>query len=234
MTSTLFHDTEAALAASWDGDRQALLSQGFLLEIVRERPTFVEALVSRAAESVVLEWSQDSVYRFFPLLEHPTLGLTLHPVDLATNKVLALVGRREPRDFVDVLACHESMQPFGFLAWAAAGKDPGFGPSAIVAEAARSARYSQADLDALDFDGPAPDAAKLSQQWHAAVAAARRVIALLPPKSAGSCVLDGELGLARYDEASLVEGLRDGRVSFHPGRIRGAFPTARPVRSPAR
>ena len=28
----------------------------------------------------------------FPLLEHEQLGLTLHPFDLATNKVLALVG----------------------------------------------------------------------------------------------------------------------------------------------
>lgn len=224
----LFHDTAAALVASWDGDRQALLGRGFSLEIVRERPTFVEALVSRGEESVVLEWSQDSAYRFFPLLEHPTLGLTLHPVDLATNKVLALVGRREPRDFVDVLACHESVQPFGFLAWAAAGKDPGFGPSAIVEEAARSARYSQAELNALDFEGPSPDAAQLSQQWHAAIAAARRLIQLLPPEFAGACVLDGELGLARWDEGSLIHALREGRVLFHEGRIRGAFPTARP------
>lgn len=227
----LFHDTAAALVASWDDDRRALLSRGFSLDVVRERPTFVEAIVSRAAESVVLEWSQDSAYRFFPLLEHPLLGLTLHPINLATNKVLALVGRREPRDFVDVLARHESVQPFGFLAWAAAGKDPGFGPSAIVEEAARSTRYSQADLTTLDFDGPPPDAAKLSQRWHAAVTEARRLIQLLPPEHAGACVLDGELGLARWDEAALATALRDGRVLFHEGRIRGAFPTARPANS---
>lgn len=36
-------------------------------------------------------------------MEHEDLGLTLHPFDLATNKVLALVGRLEVRDWVDVL-----------------------------------------------------------------------------------------------------------------------------------
>jgi hypothetical protein len=34
----------------------------------------------------------------------------LHPFDLATNKVLALVGRVEPRDFVDTLTCADELQ----------------------------------------------------------------------------------------------------------------------------
>jgi TolB-like protein len=33
-----------------------------------------------------------------PLLEHPELGLTLHPFELATNKLLALVGHVEARE----------------------------------------------------------------------------------------------------------------------------------------
>ena len=43
---------------------------------------------------------------FFPLVEHEDLGLILHPFDLATNKVLALVGRLEVRDWVDVIQWH--------------------------------------------------------------------------------------------------------------------------------
>ena len=39
----------------------------------------------------------------FPLMEHERLGLTLHPFDLATNKILAMVGRLEVRDWVDVI-----------------------------------------------------------------------------------------------------------------------------------
>jgi hypothetical protein len=59
----------------------------------------VEADVRRGGESVLIQWAHDSAYRFFPLVEHDDLGLTLHPFDLATSKVLALVGRVEPRDF---------------------------------------------------------------------------------------------------------------------------------------
>jgi hypothetical protein len=64
-------------------------------------------------------------FRFFPLVEHDDLGLTLHPFDLATNKVLALVGRPEARDWIDAIDCHERLQPLGYLAWAACGKEPG-------------------------------------------------------------------------------------------------------------
>jgi hypothetical protein len=46
-----FHDSEAALVESWDADRSTLLSAGFALELIRERPTFVEAVVARGAES---------------------------------------------------------------------------------------------------------------------------------------------------------------------------------------
>ena len=31
------------------------------------------------------------------------MGLVLHPLDLATNKILAMAGRMEPRDWIDVL-----------------------------------------------------------------------------------------------------------------------------------
>lgn len=73
----------------------------------------------------VLQWAQDSAFRYFPLIEDSLFGLTLHPVDHATNKLLALTGRRAVRDWVDAITCHERIQPLGYLAWAASGKDPG-------------------------------------------------------------------------------------------------------------
>ena len=36
------------------------------------------------------------------------LGVTLYTVDLATNKVLALVGRIEPRDWIGLIQPHRS------------------------------------------------------------------------------------------------------------------------------
>src|SRR5205807_6215956 len=135
--------------------------------------TFVEALVSAGDERTRLQWLQDSAYRFFPLVEHPDFGLTLHPFDLATNKVLALVGRAEPRDWVDTIECDRRLQPLGYLAWAAAGKDPGLNPTFIIEEAVRSARYTEIELTDLSFDGERPTAAALSRDWKRIIASAR-------------------------------------------------------------
>ena len=88
----LFHDTEQALQISWDADRQLLMENSFRVRVLRERPFFVEAQISRGRDSVLMQWARDSAYRFFPLVEHEELGLVLHPFDLATNKVLALLG----------------------------------------------------------------------------------------------------------------------------------------------
>jgi hypothetical protein len=94
----LFHDTAEAVAASWDEDRAVLLAAGYSVEPLRERPGFVQATVSRGSATLLVEWVQDSAYRFFPLVQHDDLGLTLHPFDLAANKVLALIGRAEVRE----------------------------------------------------------------------------------------------------------------------------------------
>ena len=226
----LFHDTEQALAASWQADRELLERSGYTVNVVRERPTFVEADVRQGTQAVIIQWAQDSAYRFFPLLRHEELGLVLHPFDLATSKVLALVGRVEPRDFVDTLTCDRDVQPLGYLAWSACGKDPGFSPAAILEQAARSARYSEVELRGLDFDGDPPRAADLSQRWHAALEAGRQVVGLLPAAEAGRAVLIRDGGLLRHDPTGLQAALAEGRVVYHEGSIRGAFPRILPSR----
>jgi hypothetical protein len=220
----LFHDTDAALAASWEADRATLVANRLVVRVLRTHPTFVEAEVRDGAEIVRIEWARDSAYRFFPLVEHEDFGLTLHPFDLATNKVLALVGRLEVRDWVDVIAADERLQPLGLLAWAATAKDPGFGPGAILEGAARSGRYSADDVATLAFDGPAPDAAALSQSWHAMIQAATATIEALPPDEVGTCVLDGTGSLFRGGPADVASALASGRLRFHRGRIGGALP----------
>jgi hypothetical protein len=223
----LFHDSVDAVQASWEADRRVLEGQGFEVRTVRALPSFVEAVVQSGDEGVLLEWAQDSAFRFFPLVEHPTLGLALHPFDLATNKVLALVGRREPRDLVDALHCDATLQPLGYLAWAAAGKDPGFNPLSIIEEAARSVRYTQTELDALDFEGPTPNAAGLSRRWHGAVGEARCLLDRLPPEHAGTCVVTDQGDLARANADDVGAMLAGGRLFFHAGTLRGAWPQLR-------
>ena len=220
----VFHDTEEALAAAWRDDQALLERTGYEVVVFRERPGFVEADIRRDSESVLMQWARDSAYRFFPLVQHPELGLTLHPFDLATSKVLALVGRVEPRDFVDTLSCDRHVQPLGYLAWAACAKDPGFSPSGIIEEAGRANRHSEAELRGLDFDGEPPDAQELSRTWRAQVETARLVLALLPAEQAGRVVLDRTGRLFRGEPGALREALRGDLLVYHPGSIRGALP----------
>lgn len=220
----LFHDTDEALSVSWAEDRQQLQANGLTVETIRESAAFVEALVRQNEEQVLIQWARDSAYRFFPLVEDAVLGLTLHPLDLATNKVLALAGRLEARDWVDVLECHERLQRLGYLLWAACGKDPGYTPDFLLGEAARQ-RYTQMELDELAFEGTPPEAATLGQRWKAAVAEAGELITALPPGDVGCCVLgtDGKIYSGSADDLRL--DLAADRLLFHAGKINGVWPT---------
>ncbi len=220
----LFHDTTEAVAASWDEDRQVLTAAGYSVLALRERPGFVQATVARGREALLVEWMHDSAFRFFPLVHHDELGLTLHPFDLATNKVLALIGRAEVRDWIDVIECDRRLQKLGYLAWAACGKDPGFSPRGLLDHAGRTSRYSVQEVEALAFEGPPPDATALSREWKTALQGAEEVVALLPPAHAGEAILSRAGELFRGNPLELAEALAQQGVQFHAGRIGGAWP----------
>jgi hypothetical protein len=220
----LFHDSSEAVRTSWENDRAAFLANGYEVKIIRQHEAFFEALICKDSHSVLLQWAPDSAYRFFPLVEHPDFGLTLHPFDLATNKVLALVGRVEVRDWIDIINCHDRVQPLGYLAWAACGKDPGFSPQAILEQAARSARYTAAEVAELSFDGPVPNVGDLSKRWHAMLAQGRALVDQLPAEQAGHCVIDSQGQLLRLPPEDLGQALEKGQVWFHSGSLRGAMP----------
>jgi hypothetical protein len=222
-----FHDSAEAVRVSSDQDRAQLVAHGLSVELVRDLRGFVEAIVrDRTGAAVVIEWVQESAFRFFPLVEHPTLGLTMHPLDLATNKALALVGRVEVRDWVDILTCHQRLTPLGCLAWAASGKDAGVGPGFLLEQAARTARYSAVDLATLEFDGPRPSPGELSSTWRHALDEARRIVDVLPPENVGCVVLESG-GPFKGDPDALVASLGAGRLTFHAGSVRGALPSVR-------
>ena len=223
----LFHDTAEALEATWTADAQSLREAGLTVEVIRERPAYVEALVRRETESVILEWTHDSAFRFFPLVEHPDFGLTLHPFDLATNKVLALVGRAEVRDWIDIIQCDAFVQPFGYLVWAASGKDPGLSPDFVLEQAGRSARYSAEEINALDFEGAPPDPATLSRRWLAMTALAANLVQLLPQEQVGTCLIHRD-ELFRGGPSELSRALEREEILFHAGSIRGAMPRVHP------
>ena len=141
--------------------------------------------------------------------------------------MLALVGRLEARDWVDVITCHDEIQELGYLAWAACGKDPGFSPAAILEHAARSVRYTEPEIQALAFEGETPTAAALSRQWHEMLDEAREIVAALPAEEAGRCILTTDGALFRGAPAVLANALAAEDVRFHTGSIGGALPRIR-------
>ncbi|NLI76543.1 MAG: nucleotidyl transferase AbiEii/AbiGii toxin family protein [Candidatus Riflebacteria bacterium] len=221
----LFHDTLAALRASWQADRETLMAAGFQVDVVRDAPTFVEVVARRANDQVLIQWLRESAFRFFPLLADETLGLVLHPFDLVTNKVLAMAGRLEPRDWIDLMTGCRSVQPLGYLVWAACGKDPGYNPVSLLQEIKRSSRYSQPELDTLDFAGSRPDARALGVEWHRWLHEAQQVVDLLPEDSLGTAVCRADGTLLTAPPTDLAALLASGGVGFHQGSIRGAWPT---------
>ncbi len=220
----LFHDTLEALDATWQADRKLLESHGYELRSVHERPGYVEAVAGKGPDTVLMQWTRDSAFRFFPLVQHEELGLVLHPFDLATNKALALAGRLEIRDWIDMITCHERIQPLGYLVWAACGKDPGFSPLTILDQAGRSGRYANAELEELSFDGPPPTLVDLLRKWHLMLGEAREIVAVLPAGQVGTCVLQHSGDLYRGNLAQLKRDLAADDLVFHPGSIRGAYP----------
>jgi hypothetical protein len=220
----LFHDTDAALAESFRSDRTTLEQAGLEVEVLRESRAFVEATVLEKESRLLIQWARDSAYRFFPLIEDDLLGLTMHPLDLATNKVLALVGRLEPRDWIDAITCHTKLQRLGYLIWAACGKDEGYGPGLILDGASRQ-RYTQKELDLLDFEGERPTASLLGHAFKEAVVEAKVILDALPEEEIGCCLL--QQNGTPYSELPdrLAADLSLGNViRFHRGSIGGVWP----------
>lgn len=219
----VFNDSEEAVAAAFEKDVAALRAAGFDVATKRERTFFREATVSRDGETTDIQWARDSAFRFFPLVEDSLLGLSLHPFDLATNKLMAIAGREEPRDLVDIETCHDRLQPLGLLVWAACGKDPGFNPSFLLEFVAR-VRYAQAEFDALVKTPERIDGATVMSKWHEMIAAARKTISILPAEEAGKCVLTADGNLFRGSDNELRATLDADGIVFHEGCIRGAWP----------
>jgi len=188
-----FHDEEALVAQAYDLDRRVLIEAGLLVTVSLSQPGFLRAVVSRGGDGTKVEWAHDSAWRFFPAELDPVVGYRLHSLDLAINKVLALVGRDEPRDFLDTLYVHERYLSLAGLCWAAVGKDPGFNPVLLVELLARKGRYREEDFAALQLVRPI-DLQALKRTWLAALEDARRAAAEWPADEAGVLYFDPAAG----------------------------------------
>jgi hypothetical protein len=108
-----FHDAETLVGRSFEADRATLEASHYMVNVTVSQPGFVRAIVARDGDATKVEWAHDSSWRFMPPIADPRVGFRLHPLDLAINKVLALAGRDEPRDFLDVIYVHRNYLSFG-------------------------------------------------------------------------------------------------------------------------
>lgn len=185
----IFHDIPAEVRSYAEADAAALREHGFTIEWLLQQPSAHRAEASRGTDRLKLEWCSDSPFRFFPVQKDAVFGYCLHQADLATNKVLALAGRSEIRDLIDVLYLHDHYLRLGVLCWAACGKDQGFTPLFLLNEARRNAKYREADLLSGHLTRP-ENLYDLKQRWLAAAAEAEELFARLPAHEVGCLYLD--------------------------------------------
>ncbi len=179
-----FHDSVERVATAYRDDEQALRAAGYEILLELSQPGFIRAIVQKGGDATRIDWAHDSAWRFLPPVRDAIGGFTLHPIDLAINKTLALAGRDEPRDFVDILALHEQVLPLGGLVWAAVGKDPGFSPLSLLELLKRRGRYRVEDFRRLQLVEPF-DLQLAKGRWQAALDSAERLVASRPAAEAG-------------------------------------------------
>lgn len=157
----IFHDAEEAVMQASDRDVASLEGSGYGVEKRMWTPAFRQVLLSKCGDSLKVEWAQDSAWRFFPIEPDPVLRWKLHPFDALTNKALAMGGRAETRDLVD-LVVNSDTYPLHAVIWAACAKDPGFTPLSLLEWMRRNARIQPNVLDEL---GVRVGAVELKERW---------------------------------------------------------------------
>ena len=179
-----FHDSVERVAEAFEQDRRLLEAEGLTLKREMAQPGYVLAIVQCGEEQTKVEWAHDSAWRFLPAIADPAVGFRLHPIDLALNKLLALVGRDEARDFLDILEIDGNILPLGALCWAAAGKDPGFTPLSLLDLLRRRGKYRPEDFSRLHLAKPVY-VRELKERWLAMLDRAERFIRSRPADEMG-------------------------------------------------
>ena len=193
-----FHDSVERVAQAFHDDKAVLEKHGFKIEIQLNQPGYIRVEVRKETSSTKIEWARDSAWRFMPTEQHPDSGYQLHVVDLAVNKVLALAGRDEARDFLDILYIHRHILSLGALCWAAVAKDPGYSPLSLLELLKRRGRYRPEDFKTLMVQesqlGFSLSLSNLKTIWLEMVQQAEDFIATRPSTECGCLYYSSEYG----------------------------------------
>jgi len=218
----IFHDVEASVVTSAETDAATLRQSGYEVEWLLRQPMFQRAEVARSGNRLLVEWVFDSAFRFFPVEPDELAGWRLNLYDAATNKMLALMGRGEPRDYLDTLFFHQRRLSLGALCWAAAGKDPGVNPFMILQECQRTTHFRPEQFRKLQLAAPL-DLQRWKQTWTEASREAEHLLQLLPAEEVGCLYLDAG-GIPTTPDPTAAEF---SKLRRHFGSVRGAWPVIR-------
>jgi hypothetical protein len=213
----IFHDSDAAAAEAADRDAKLLKQAGYKVSWQRRAGGAHTLIAEKDGEQIKLEWVADSDFRFFPVITDPVFGYMLHPVDLATNKVMAAATRREVRDIVDVLTAHRTIAPLGALVWAAVEKSPGFTPEGLIGEIRRNLHHPMEEWRQLLSSDPIDPAATV-EALRQALDEAETFVERMPTAKAGLLFLDATGAVVQPDPSKLAE------LTEHSGQRRGHWP----------
>jgi hypothetical protein len=214
-----FHNVAENVLTSAEKDVSVLNKNGYTITWLLRQPYLHRAEVSLATETLRLDWCYDSAFRFFPVQPDPDFGYCLHPADLATNKALALAGRSEIRDYLDILYLDTYYLSLGATFWAACGKDQGFTPASLLDFAKRHMKFREEDLAGENLTGPMA-LCEIKNHWLKAAESAEALFATLPADDVGCLYLDNRNNPVSPDPRNLEFS------SFvrHFGSVGGAWP----------
>lgn len=217
-----FHDSEARVANAFAADRIALEAAGLSVHVEFSQPGMVRAIVSAGSDATRVDWAHDTAWRFFPLVRDALGGWLLHPVDLAINKLLALAGRDEPRDLVDMQWCDREILSLGALVWAAPGKDPGLSPLLLIELLQRRGNVRPEALARLALREPL-DPVVVRAEWRSALERAEAFVRERPVDEVGALYINWQSGEAVTPRAE--QSLEEQNLMLHFGAPAGVLPT---------
>lgn len=182
----IFHDTDEEVTETAKADLALLDTAGFKTQRDFIIYGCVDATISRAGESTIIQWFAETRLRFFPLVRDEEWGARLHQADLSVNKVLAAAGRSKARDIADLVAIGRSYCPLGPLVLAAAGKPPNFSPRRTIDEIRRHGLSIPAEeFAAVRGLPPEWSAAFIRDELLRLIEAADRYVMSAPPELTG-------------------------------------------------
>lgn len=123
-----FTDVEELVMPFAQRLEESLKKEGLKVERLRGFRSFMELSVSSENDSTVIHFALDSPFRFeqpSDIKEIPGVKID-SLIDMATNKLLALFGRAELRDFLDIYFLVRDHYTKDELIEKSARKDPGF------------------------------------------------------------------------------------------------------------